>query len=248
MTTQPDGHRPRRRWRVGTPLVFALAGALFAVSAANSEGIPLRPGGTTDLAGLVRAESANAEELQQEVARLTEEVETLSRAVDDEVVAEARAAAGRLRDPAGFEEVNGRGLTVTLQDAPAELRDDAEVDLNLLVVHQQDIQAVVNAMWRAGARAITIKGQRIISTTGIKCIGNTVELHGIPYSQPYDITAVGDPEALEEAIDRDSYLSVYRAQAENSEIAIGWEMEREGQVTAPEYVGPGRLDYAEPVS
>ena len=66
-----------------------------------------------------------------------------------------------------------------------ETRDPLDV-----VVHQQDIQAVVNAMWRAGAEAVTIQGQRVISTTGIKCDGNLVSLHGVPYYPPYEI--VGD--------------------------------------------------------
>ena len=44
---------------------------------------------------------------------------------------------------------------------------------------------MVNALWRGGAEAMTIQGQRVISTTGIKCVGNTVVLHGIPYAPPY---------------------------------------------------------------
>ena len=58
-------------------------------------------------------------------------------------------------------------------------------------MHQQDIQAVVNALWAGGAEAMTIQGQRVVSTTGIKCVGNVVILHGVPYSPPYRISAIG---------------------------------------------------------
>jgi hypothetical protein len=34
------------------------------------------------------------------------------------------------------------------------------------VVHQQDIQAFVNAVWAAGAEAVSLQGERLISTTG----------------------------------------------------------------------------------
>ena len=71
-------------------------------------------------------------------------------------------------------------------------------------MHQQDIQAVVNAMWAGGATAVTIEGQRVITTTGIKCEGNAVQLQGVPYPQPYEIQAVGDPDAIEAALDADS--------------------------------------------
>ena len=66
---------------------------------------------------------------------------------------------------AGFTPVTGPPVTVTLDDAPASITADG-VDPDLLVVHQQDIQAVVNALWRGGAEAMTIQGQRVISTTG----------------------------------------------------------------------------------
>ena len=69
----PEAHETRarrRRWRVGTPLVFLASGALFMISAANSEGTDLRPGRTTDLAGLVRNESKHLEKLQETLSAL----------------------------------------------------------------------------------------------------------------------------------------------------------------------------------
>ena len=77
---------------------------------------------------------------------------------------------------------------------------------------------MVNAMWDAGAEAITIQGQRVISTTGIKCAGNSVELHGIPYPQPYVIRAVGDPTTLQERLDSDPYVLGYRRDAAEPEV------------------------------
>ena len=58
---------------------------------------------------------------------------------------------------------------------------------------------MVNALWSGGAEAMTIQGQRVISTTAVKCVGNTVVLHGIPYAPPYVISAIGNrpaPRAL----------------------------------------------------
>ena len=78
-----------------------------------------------------------------------------------------------------------------------------------LVVHQQDIQAVVNALWAGGAQAMTIQGQRVISTTGIKCVGNTVMLHGVPYSPPYRIAAIGNVAALQASLDNSDYVDAY---------------------------------------
>jgi uncharacterized protein YlxW (UPF0749 family) len=116
------------------------------------------------------------------------------------------------------------------------------------VVHQQDIQAVVNAMWAAGAKAVTIQGQRVVTTTGIQCAGSTVQVNGLYFPQPYRITAIGDPDALEERIADDGYLQLYRSQAEEPDIAIGWDLERGYDLVAKPYTGPIRAEYAKPVS
>ena len=115
-----------------------------------------------------------------------------------------------LRDPAGLEEASGPAITVTLDDAPQDVIESSDQDANLLVVHRQDIQAVANALWAGGAEAMTIQGQRVISTTGIKCVGNTVVLHGIPYSPPYVITAVGDPSSMYTSLDENPYIQGYQ--------------------------------------
>ncbi|WP_454226716.1 DUF881 domain-containing protein [Propioniciclava flava] len=82
-------------------------------------------------------------------------------------------------------------MTVTLTDTPATVQP-AGLDEDLLVVHQQDIQVVINALWASGAEAVTVQGQRIGARTGIKCVGNTVVVHGVPYAPPDVISAIGD--------------------------------------------------------
>ncbi|MDO7868274.1 DUF881 domain-containing protein [Nocardioides jiangxiensis] len=241
-------HRQRRTWAVVTPVVFLLAGGLFAVSAANSEGTDLRPGRTTDLAGLVQVENRHLRDLRAESRSLTKQVEALSATKDDLGSHRVRDAVRRLKGPAGLKKVTGEGVTVTLSDAPREVRDSSDQDINTLVVHQQDIQAVVNAMWAAGAEAVTIEGQRVVTTTGIQCAGSTVQVNGLYFPQPYEITAIGDVDAIEQRITDDGYLQVYRAQAAEPDIAIGWDMHSGYGLVAPPYTGPIRAEYAKPVS
>ena len=62
-----------------------------------------------------------------------------------------------------------------------------------LVVHQQDVQAVVNALWRGGADGVQVMDQRLIATSAVRCVGNTLILQGRVYSPPFTVTAVGDP-------------------------------------------------------
>lgn len=255
---RPEARKRSRAWRVGTPVVVLLSGALLAVSATNSEGSDLRPGRYTDLAGLVEGEAADYRKVEQRYQDLSDRVEELSATVGDKGVRDARREIAKLRDPAGMTPRVGPGLTITLSDAPAELLDQAvernkhldpedRINLNRYVVHQQDIQALVNALWSGGATAVTIAGQRVISTTGIRCKGPVVQLQGQPFPQPYVIEAVGDPSELYSSVAADPIVSGYRTDADNPLIQLGWDLEFEDRVEAPAYNGVVDLQYARPL-
>lgn len=246
----PTGRRDHR-WRGGTPVVLLLCGALLAVSWANSEGTDLRPGRYTDLAALVQAESDSYDALRAEVGSLDAEIEELSEGIAGQRVQRLRREVARLEPSAGLTPVRGEGITVSLADGPSENVDAAEAagySLNRLVVHQQDIQAVVNAMWLGGAEAVTIQGQRVVSTTGIKCEGNAVTLQGIPYPQPFVISAVGDPDRLQAALEGDADVQAYRDDAANPLLEIGFDLETDDDLEAPAYEGLLDVGYARPLT
>jgi uncharacterized protein YlxW (UPF0749 family) len=132
-------------------------------------------------------------------------------------------------------------VRVALEDAPRSV-DIPGLDPNLLVVHQQDIQAFVNALWAGGAEAITLQGQRLISTTGIKCVGNTVVLDGVPYSPPYVIEAVGDPSSLRGAMTASPEVTTYTQYAQR--YGLGLEESDVDLVKAPAHAGSVSMRYA----
>ncbi len=238
------GGRAATAWRLGTPLAVIACGALFVVSATNSEGTDLRPGRYTDLASLVKDEADQYAALQARAADLDSQVDQLTSAVSDRDVARYHRRVRKLEDPAGLVARQGPGVRITLSDAPEDLINSTTDDINRLLVHQQDLQAVVNALWKGGATAVTIQGQRVVSTTGIKCWGNAVQLQGRPYPQPYVIEAVGDQGSLVSAIDGDHYVADYRDDAADPDIDVGWDFELEESVKAPAYDGLRTMSYA----
>lgn len=204
----------RRTWRLVVPVVFALAGVLFATSAGAARGGDLRGGARTDLPGVIRAE-------QQRVVRATAVVERLRAQVDAATAAAARAdqrvraeveAARALSIAAGFTPVEGPGMSVTLDDAPraADRLIPRGANPDDLVVHQQDVQAVVNALWAGGAEAMQIMDQRVISTSAVRCVGNTLILQGRVYSPPYVVRAIGDPDRMGRELDRSKNVQLFR--------------------------------------
>jgi uncharacterized protein YlxW (UPF0749 family) len=104
---------------------------------------------------------------------------------------------------------------------------------------------VVNALWAGGAEAMTIQGQRVISTTGIKCVGNTVVLHGVPYAPPYVIEAIGDADSLLAAINDSPSIQIYKQYVDA--YGLGYAVDRVAAIEAPAFSGSVGLRFAAPV-
>lgn len=221
--------------RLLSTAVFAVAGFMIVTGAINSQGSDLRPNRNTDLAGLVSSEAKRNRELAEKVTALRAEVDALAKAdARNPVSDDALSAAAAL---AGLTPVKGPAVAVTLTDAPPEVKP-AGVDEDLLVVHQQDIQAVVNALWSGGAEAMTVQGQRVTARTGIKCVGNTVVLHGVPYAPPYEIVAIGNQSRLEAALASSPYLLIYHQYVQA--YGLGYAQRRLDEATLAGF--KGRID------
>ncbi len=233
-------------WRLLTPLVFVAAGTLFVTSAINSAGTDLRPGRYQNLQDLAAGRSDRVAELTRRSAALQAEVDRLSAGLAGDELKQANEQLGELRGPAGLVPVQGPGLSVVLDDAPSRVLEDPNGELGRKLVHQQDIQAVVNAMWAGGAEAITVQGQRIVSTTGIKCVGSSVLLQGVAYPPPYVIEAIGDSDRILRRLDTDPTVGLYLRDVQRYQL--GWEVAISSELAFPRYDGAIDTTYARPIA
>lgn len=236
--------RVRPAWRYAIPVLTLSAGVLFAASASTAHGTDLRGGDRTRVTELIAQEQRGYQSSQNQYGRLRREVDTLGRRAgrrDARVSAEQRAA-DRLAPDAGFTPLSGPAVHVSLDDAPSDQHGRATPDD--LVVHQQDVQAVVNALWAGGASGMQIMDQRLISTSAVRCVGNTLILQGVVYSPPFRITAVGDPERLRAALDASPEVRIYRQYV--AEFGLGYTVTTLEKTTLPAYTGNVTPKYAEP--
>jgi len=235
-------------WRFGVPVVCLLAGLLLAATHDVSGGDEIRRSDAPRLVDLVR-------EAQQSVDRLTAERDSMATRLDthhggspgtDAALAAITNRAARLATDAGIEPMRGPGLVVTLNDAQrdAEGRFPRDASPDDLVVHQQDIDAVLNALWSAGAEGIQMQDQRIIGTSAPRCVGNTLLLNGRTYSPPYVITAIGDAPAMQAALDASPLVGLYRQYVVR--FGLGYAEEPRPQVDLVGHSEPIRMQFAEP--
>ncbi|MGE2737297.1 DUF881 domain-containing protein [Mycolicibacterium vaccae] len=240
---------PRRSlWRFGVPAVCAAAGLLLGVTHSVSGGDEIRRSDSPRLVDLVR-------ETQQSVDRITAQRDVLVAETENHHGGSPATAAAlqamttrsdALAVQAGSAPLRGPGLVVTLNDAQRDAqgrfpRDAAPDDL---VVHQQDILAVLNALWSAGAEGVQVQDQRIIGTSAPRCVGNTLLLNGRTYSPPYVITAVGDADAMQAALAASPLVSLYKQYVVR--FGLGY-LEERRDVELVGYTEPVRMKYATPL-
>ncbi|HEX7104947.1 MAG TPA: DUF881 domain-containing protein [Acidothermaceae bacterium] len=232
-------------WRWAVPVAALLAGLLFATSANTSHGVDIRVIGHDDGVSFAQRQQRLVIDQTKQLADLQQQVQaaTSLAARTDRRVALARDQAEAVADDAGMSPVTGPAVTVALDDAPPlPGAQRGSVPPDYLVVHQQDVQAVVNALWAGGAEAMTLQGQRVISTSAVRCVGNTLLLHGVVYSPPYVVTAIGDVDRLRAALAEAPDIIIYKQYVQA--YHLGYSVKTQATVTMPAYTGGVSLAYA----
>jgi uncharacterized protein YlxW (UPF0749 family) len=166
----------------------------------------------------------------REVTRLEAEGERLVAEVDQmagEGAPPAPDPATWLDVASGRAAVEGPGVAVVLDDAPAPPDRGAHAP-DSYVVHQEDIEAVLNTLWGAGAEAIAVQGQRLTSVSVIRCVGNVLLLDGRTYSPPYAIDAIGDSGRLISALETSPLTEAYRSWSQ--EVGLEWSVRSRSSV------------------
>lgn len=132
--------------------------------------------------------------------------------------------------------VSGPGITVTLTDRSGPGKGSG-------AVRDQDLAMVVNALWATGAEAISINDQRIGPSTYVRTAGAVILVNITPVSSPYDVTAIGDSNALSIALVRGNtgdYLSAVQSMTGmtvSTKVSPSLSMEAL-TLSAPEYATP----------
>jgi uncharacterized protein YlxW (UPF0749 family) len=237
----------RSPWRFGVPLVCLLAGLLLAATHGVSGGAEIRRSDAPRLVDLVREAQSSVTRLSTERDALTKKLDSMHGRSTDVALAAMLRRSAELAGEADMDPVHGPGLVVTLQDAQRDAngRFPRDASPDDLVVHQQDIQAVLNALWSAGAEAIQMQDQRIIATSVPRCVGNTLLLNGRTYSPPYTITAIGSAPAMQAALAAAPLVTLYKQYVVR--FGLGYQEDVKPDVRIVGYTEPVRMHFAQPL-
>lgn len=199
---------------------------------------------------------ANAGELRELILEKVVEVDNLSKreqnllARIDEAstgpasiqVRSLRSRIDQLSPSVDLKAVVGPGVKIVMQDAPRNVGDPIPPGAvpDDLIVHEQDVLAAINSMWRGGAEAVLVMGIRIGVNSTILCVGNTLLVEDQVFSPPFVIQGIGDQERLLASIETEPGLKIYRQYVQL--YRLGYEVSREAEISAPAYTGRVILD------
>ncbi len=185
----------------------------------------------------VLKEKENNEKLnaQYDAAELQLEKVTKDSANKSDETKQLEEELSELNRLSGYTDVKGKGLIITLRDA-----DPSEDDSSDSIIHDLDLIDVVNELFNAGAEAVSINDQRILSTTAINCNGNVVRINNEKIAVPFVIKAIGSPEGLYGTLTRpDGYLDLMK----DYKIKIEFEKKEKNDLVVPKYTGKKQYEY-----
>lgn len=190
------------------------------------------------MATLLREEREARVKLEAQVTQLRKQLESYERtATEGRSLAEAMSKElETLRIALGLKAMRGPGVIVKMADAKTQPKGS-----NPVVVTYQDIVAVVNELWAAGAEAVAVNEQRITATTGLSQVGGTVVINLQRLNGPFEIAGIGDPATLEGALNiRGGLVEGLRA------LGLVIKISRRDSITVPPYKGSMNFEFAKP--
>jgi len=169
----------------------------------------------------------------------------------EDTIGESGAAVKILKDElekarmqAGLMPVKGPGVEVRMDDSPRKPSPDE--DPYYYLIHDADIQSIVNELWAAGAEAVSVNDQRVVMFTSVRCVGPTVLVNSVRLTPPYVIRAVGAPPTLETALKMPG--GVLASLEGSIQKGVRIEIEKKNDMVLPEYKGSAVFRYASAVS
>jgi uncharacterized protein YlxW (UPF0749 family) len=229
--------------KIAAIVAFAAAGFLLAASTLTANGSDIRVERPAQLRDLVQNEANKIDKLENNLIDIQSEIEEITNGSVRSEIESTQVRIQQLSPVAGFTSMVGPGLVVTLNDAPQvdlSTPESERPDVNDLLIHQEDVQSVVNALWAGGAQGVSLMGKRVIATSAVKCVGNTLLLHGKVYSPPFRIEAIGDVTKLTKSLRDDPNVAILQDYVDL--FGLVYEVQRAALIELPPYEGSLLLD------
>lgn len=184
------------------------------------------------------------QDLIKEQTDLKNEIANIQKAIDSTTTLSRQDTASKnlvekgkvLKEQVGLTQRQGGGVVITLDDAPSGQGSSDNI------THAADLRDIVNLLWKNGASAISINGERVVANTSIDCIVNTILINNTKTTAPFVITAIGDMHKLEKEVNDTNNLSDLWKRVKSDGVVF--KVKTNWRVTVPAYNGSFILRFA----
>jgi len=157
----------------------------------------------------------------------------------DALVKQLNDALFQARVAGGLTALEGSGLVIQLEDAPQAAQAAGGADL---LVTGRDVRTVVEQLWLAGAEAVAVNDERVVSTTAILDIGGSLLVNSAYLAPPYQVEAVGPKDLYSQLAASASWVDFVAARAGQNGIRLSIAVP--GDLIVPAYAGSVTIRYA----
>ena len=188
--TRPPSERTGRSMR--TVVVVLAFGAMLAVAAVQTaQSAAVTSAGRDQLISRIEARRANVADIQHQIGRLRSANSAAASSNDDLAarLGSVTATQQSLLRQTGFGAVAGPGVKIVVDDAPGGHQAG--------MVRDSDLALLVNGLWRAGATAVSVNGQRVTALSALRNTAEAIRINDVSLSPPYTVLAVGDTRTLQ---------------------------------------------------
>ncbi len=192
---------------------------------------------TEDLQKMLTAEKEKTGALQEQIQQMQTTIDNYRESIEQtgSTYKGMEADLARAENIAGLTDVYGPGVSVTLEDAKIT---GNVVSPETFIIHDSDVRAVVNELLAAGAEAISINDERVISTTAIRCVGPVLLVNNVKSGTPFVIKAIGNPVTLENSLNMTGGIV-----NELRSVKIGVSIQKMDRIDIKAYSGAVNFNY-----
>jgi len=222
----------------GACLVLGLA--LFLRWVPNAERAGVGNGLNRDVSrekagGTVQRLEEEQKSLKVQIETLRKELASYQQSADQQLGSRGEVAEELEKQKlvAGLVAVAGPGVKVVLDDSTKNpAKGD---DVSHYLVHDYQLRDVLNALWQAGAEAVSLNGERVVGSTSIYCVGSTIMVNSTRLSPPYEFLAIGSSDGVADFLNRSETLADIKSESKN--YGLQFTLQKSAKLSVPAYNG-----------
>ncbi len=203
-----------KRWVIPFTFVCLVLGAMLGIQirTARLRGDTVVGRETSALVGMLTSNEAQLAQQREEIQQLRARLGAYEKEASSEkgLTRLMREELNTARVALGTVEVKGPGIVLEISDSTMRASDEAGGQ-DVYVIHDFDLLQIANELWCAGAEAVSLNGQRLITGSAIACSSRLIEVNRATVGSPFIFQAIGNRDNMVSALSiRDGVLDRLR--------------------------------------